>query len=106
MASIRTNIWNVVLSLAVYKEGKLHPCGTAFLVGRSLALTASHVVDNPLDRPFHSTRDRVDPEYGMVAIQQVNGFHQALCWRIVSAHSFPAPSADEEALFLNTSTIN
>jgi hypothetical protein len=32
----------------------------------------------------------------MVAIQRVNNHHQALCWRIVSAHSFPVPSTDEE----------
>lgn len=95
MAWRRMNIWNVILVLAAYRNGRLYPCGTAFLVGRSLALTAWHVVDQPFDRADYDSRNLDFPDYGMVALQQVKNSEEALCWRVKSAHSFPVPSSDD-----------
>jgi len=97
MALRKTNVWNVILSLAAYRKGRLYPCGTGFLIGRSLALTASHVVERPLDgRDYEPRHNRDILDYGMVAFQQVNGHHEALCWKIVSSHHFPVPTTDEK----------
>jgi hypothetical protein len=79
MVLSRMSIWNVILALAAYRKGRLYPCGTAFLVGRSLGLTASHVVNPPFDSSDYQSRGQEYSEYGMVALQQVNGSEEALC---------------------------
>ncbi len=96
MASRRSSVWNVLLALAACRGGKLHSCGSGCLIGPSLALTATHVVDRPFDRrKFHSA-DPNDADFGLLAFQRVNRREDALSWRVKSAHRFPAPSTDEE----------
>ena len=95
MASLKTDVWNVVLALAAHREGRLHPCGTAFLVGRSLALTATHVVDQPFDRRVYEPTNPEEPDFSMIALQRVNRHSQGLCWRVESEHRFPVPSWGE-----------
>lgn len=96
MASRRTDVWNVILALAAYRDGSLYPCGSGFLIGSSLGLTALHVVDQPFDRRICESLDPNDPDFWVVALQRVNGHDKALCWRVTSAHRFPVPSTDEE----------
>ena len=96
MASLKTDVWNVVLALAAYREGGLHACGTAFLVGPSLALTATHVVDQPFDRREHNPADSETPDFGVVALQRVHMRPYGLCWRVESEHRFPVPSTGED----------
>jgi hypothetical protein len=96
LASLKTDVWNVVLALATFREGGLHPCGTGFLVGRSLALTASHVVEPPCDRRAHGQAELETSDFSVVALQRVHMRPDGLCWRVQSLHRFPVPSMDED----------
>src|SRR6266487_3361341 len=96
MASLKTDVWNVVLALAADHEGRLHPCGTAFLVGRSLALTATHVVDQPFDRQVYDPPDPDEPDFSIIALQRVHRRPDGLCWRVESEHRVPVPATGED----------
>ncbi len=89
---VRTSVWNVLLTLAEYRSGRLVPCGTAFLVGKSLALTAAHLVEQPSDRRKGDLRKAPEPDFGIVAIQRIAGGRAALCWRVEWVYRFPAAS--------------
>lgn len=72
MVARRTDVWNHILALAAYGDGHLHPCGTAFLVGRGLAMTATHVLDQPFDATIVDVRGLFAEGFGVVAFQVVN----------------------------------
>lgn len=85
----RTEVWNQTLALAAYNEGCFYPCGTAFLVGPNLAMTATHVLDQPFDRRFH---DCPPEEFAVVAFQVVARRPSPLLWRVKSMGRYPSLS--------------
>jgi hypothetical protein len=96
MPARRMKVWNVILGLAAYKDGRFIPCGSAILIGPSLALTATHVVDQPFDRRDFDSHLTDDTEFGMVAIQRIDNNEDALCWRVKVAYRYPVPANNEE----------
>jgi hypothetical protein len=96
MAASLMNVRNSMLAVAAYYEDRVYPCGTAFLVGPSLAVTAAHVVDQPFDCRVYSPPDPENPDFGIIAIQRVNKEERGLCWRVESEHRFPAPWTGED----------
>jgi hypothetical protein len=96
MAFRKTDVWNHILSLAAYADGCLYPCGTAFLVGKSLALTAAHVLDHPFDRRIVDV-DRLGFQgFGVVAFQVINRGATPLEWRVVSMGRYPSLADDND----------
>ena len=93
----KTNVWNQILSLAAYADGRLHPCGTAFLVGKGgLALTATHVLDQPFDRGIVDI-DRIGPErFPVIAFQVVNRGATPLQWQVTSMNRCPSLSGEDD----------
>jgi hypothetical protein len=91
MVAKRGSVGDVILALAAYRDGNLHPCGTAFFIGQHLALTASHVIE----KPFDQRRDFRDSQFGIVALERVGQAQDARCWHVESAHFFPVPSEDD-----------
>lgn len=92
MASKKTDVWNHILSLAVFKDGHLYPCGSAFLVGHSLAMTATHILEQPFDQRIHDIRIGEDPDFGALAFQIVNRRQDPLQWRVKAMYSYPSMS--------------
>jgi hypothetical protein len=92
----KTNTWNQILSLAAYADGRLHPCGTAFLVGKGLAITATHVLGQPFDRRIVDI-NRLDPQgFPVIALQVINRGEKTLQWRVVSMNLVPSLSDDAD----------
>jgi hypothetical protein len=93
----KTNTWNQILSLAAYADGRLHPCGTAFLVGKGgLAITAAHVLGQPFDRRIVDI-NRLGPQgFPVIALQVINRGEKTLQWRVVSMNRVPSLSYDAD----------
>ncbi len=92
MAARKTDVWNHILLLAAFKNGHFDPCGSAFLVGRNIAMTATHILEQPFDQRFHDVKLDQNSDFGVIAIQIVNRSREPLIWRVKSMHSCPSLS--------------
>ncbi len=92
MTSRKTDTFNLILSLAIFKDGHLYPWGSAFLVGPNLAMTATHILEQSLDQIIHDVRIGEDTDYSVVATQIVNRRRETLLWRVKAMHSYPSMS--------------
>lgn len=99
MTDRRTDVWNHIVALAAYTHDCLYPCGTAFLVGKNLAMTATHVLDQPFDRRLHDIPDIAAEEFSVVAIQVINRSPSPLLWRVKSMGRYPSFSGDNDRPF-------
>ena len=90
MTDCKTDVWNHIVALAVYTHDCLYPCGTAFLVGKNLAMTATHVLDQPFDRRLHEIPDSTAEEFSVIAIQVINRGPSPLLWRVKSMGRYPS----------------
>jgi hypothetical protein len=99
MTARKTDVWNCILSLAVFKDGHLYPCGSAFLVGRYLAMTATHILEQPFDQRTYNIKHGEDPDFGVIAIQIVNRRRETLLWKVKSMYSCPSMSEIHERSF-------
>ncbi len=90
----KTDVWNQILGLSAYKEGQLFSCGTAFLIGKRLAMTATHVLDQPFD---HDTPEA--DEFGVVAHQIIERQASPLLWRVKEMGRYPSLSGRDDRPF-------
>lgn len=96
MTSRKTDIFNVMLAIVAYHEGMLYPCGTGFLVGRGLAMTAAHVLLAPPigGRTFRVSNDEEVHPLAMSAFQVIGRGGDPLQWQIKEAYLYPSLSDD------------
>jgi len=93
MPFMRTGVFNQILSLAALKDGELHPCGTAFLIGNKIAFAATHVLDQPFDqRNFNYSIDINNSTYSIVAIQTIDGNESTIQWQVLKVFRMPSLS--------------
>jgi len=88
-------ISNSVLALAGYYDGKLYPCGSAFIIGNGLALTAAHILEKPFDSTFRVHTENEKNRFSIVGFQKVNGSKNAVIWQVKSAYLSPIQSDKE-----------
>lgn len=96
MMQRRTDVWNQILALYVFREGRLFPCGTAFLVGKQLAMTATHVLDQPFNRRDYDPNDLDDCDFGVVAQQIIDRKEVPLLWRVTEMGRYPSLSESND----------
>ena len=93
MASRKTNVFNQLLALGALYNEQVHPCGTAFLIGSGVALSAAHVLAQPFDRRVRViAASETHHDFTMVAQQIVDRRSDTLLWGVVSAHQVPSLS--------------
>jgi hypothetical protein len=99
MAPRRTDVWNQVLALHAYRDGDLSPCGTAFLVGKQLAMTATHVLDQPFNRRNYGPQISGQRSFGIVAQQIVDRRQESLLWRVKEMGRYPSLAESDDRPF-------
>jgi hypothetical protein len=99
MAQRRTDVWNQLLALHVYRGGHLFPCGTAFLVGKQLAITATHVLDQPFDRRDYDPNVSGETSFAVVAQQIIDRRHETLLWRVKEMGRYPSLAESDDRPF-------
>lgn len=105
MGARRTGASNQILNLAAFTGGRLYPCGTAFLIGPNLAMTATHVLDQPFDQRLVDTRRLRDDSVSIAAFQVVNRGAQPLQWSIRTMSSIPSAEKDETLIDVSVLTL-
>jgi hypothetical protein len=99
MTHRRTDVWNQILALHAFRDGRLFPCGTAFLVGNRLAMTATHILDQPFDRHDYDPRVSGEGSFGVVAQQIIDRREEPLLWRVKEMGRYPSLSEDNDRPF-------
>lgn len=99
MAHRRTDVWNQILALHAYRDGRLVPCGTAFLVGKQLTMTAAHVLDQPFDRRSYDPGISGEAGFGVVAQQIIDRREEPLLWRVKEMGRYPSLSESNDRPF-------
>jgi Trypsin-like peptidase domain len=99
MAQRRTDVWNQLLALHAYRDGHLFPCGTAFLVGKRLAMTATHVLDQPFDRHDYDPNVSGESSFGVVAQQIIDRRQEPLLWRVKEMGRYPSLAEGDDRPF-------
>lgn len=99
MTTRKTDVWNQILGLSAHKEGQLFSCGTAFLIGKQLAMTATHVLDQPFDRRHFDQDAPGADEFGVVASQIIERREHPLLWRVKEMGRYPSLSERDDRPF-------
>ena len=99
MAQRRTDVWNQILALQAYRDGRLFPCGTAFLVGRQLAMTSTHVLDQPFDRRDYDPNVSGESSFGVLAQQIIDRRPDPLLWQVKEMGRYPSLAGSNDRPF-------
>jgi hypothetical protein len=99
MAQRRTDVWNQILALYAYRDGHLVPCGTAFLIGKQLAMTATHVLDQPFDRRAYDPTVLGESSFGVLAQQIIDRRQEPLLWRVKEMGRYPSLAESDDRPF-------
>jgi Trypsin-like peptidase domain len=84
VVSLRTDVWNQMLALSILRDDELEPVGTAFLIGPSLAFTATHTIDD------------VSEDYAVIAQQIVDHGKTPLLWSVTAMYRSPAAVSEDD----------
>lgn len=85
----KTSVWNQMLAIAVLRGDELEPRGTGFLIGQSLALTATHVINDVFMESSCS-------ESSVVAQQIVDRGEATLLWHVRDIYRFPSAAEGDD----------
>lgn len=95
----KTDVWNQILGLSAHMEGQLFSCGTAFLIGKRLAMTATHVLDQPFNRRHFDQDAPGADEFGVLACQIIERRETPLLWQVKQMGRYPSLSKRDDRPF-------
>lgn len=85
---MKTDTWNQILAIGMFADGAITPLGTGFLIGGSLALTATHCVNDTFLKDLG--------EHYFVVVQIVDRGAEPLLWNVRGIYRIPSLAEGED----------